>query len=239
MANNKQRYINTKFWNDNYIAELDPIEKLLFIYFLTNEHTNISGFYEIPLKIVGIETGIDTSMLDKILPRLEDKIRYVKGFVIIKNFIKHQETGSELVQKGIINCLKDLDRKFIEDVVSKGFYELPKYYLDTLSIQYVKSLNYSDLDSNSNSFKNAPLKSDIEELLEDKGGIKYDYQFVGLQVFEKTGAPASKKAECIRLAKKYPNLINPSLSFCLDYPNPAVKWKMFLWKLNKLSKENA
>ena len=83
MANNKQRYINTRFWNDNYISELDPIEKLLFIYFLTNEHTNIAGIYEIPLKIIGIETGIDESMLKKILPRLEDKIRYIEGMVII------------------------------------------------------------------------------------------------------------------------------------------------------------
>ena len=49
MANNKQRYVNTRFWNDTYVSSLDPIEKLLFIYLLTNEHTNISGVYEPPL----------------------------------------------------------------------------------------------------------------------------------------------------------------------------------------------
>lgn len=162
MANNKQRYINTRLWNDSYVSELDPVEKLLFVYFLTNEHTNISGIYEIPLKIIGIETGIDTSMLNKILPRLESKIRYIDGFVVIKNFIKHQETGSELVQKGILNCLKDLDKKWLENVVNKGFYDITKYYIDTLSILYARSLNYSDsnLDSNLDS-SFAPRKGKI------------------------------------------------------------------------------
>ena len=30
----KQRYINTKFWTDDYIADLSPKEKLLYIYLL-------------------------------------------------------------------------------------------------------------------------------------------------------------------------------------------------------------
>jgi len=109
MANNKQRYINTRFWNDSYVSELDPIEKLLFVYFLTNEHTNISGIYELPLKIMAVETGIDESMFKKIIPRIKDKVRYINGYVIIKNFVKYQKTESELTLKGIDNCLKDLD----------------------------------------------------------------------------------------------------------------------------------
>ena len=151
MANNKQRYINTRFWNDSYISELDPIEKLLFIYFLTNEHTNISGIYELPQKIIGIETGIDKSMIHKILPRLKLKIRYINGYVVIKNFIKHQETPSEFVKKGILNCLKELDTKWLENVVKQGFYILPKEYSDTLCIPYIESLSYSNSNSNSNS----------------------------------------------------------------------------------------
>ncbi len=87
------------------------------------------------------------------------------------------------------------------------------------------------------SMNTAPPEGDIiENILESKTGIQHDFQFIGLEVFEKTGAPAAKKGECIRLAKQYPGLINPALSFCLDYPNPALKWKMFIWKLNQLRK---
>jgi len=82
-----------------------------------------------------------------------------------------------------------------------------------------------------------PAGADIEDLMEEKRGIQYDYQYQGLEIYEKTRAPKDKKSECIRLAKKYPQHINPALSFCLDYPNPALKWKMFLWKLNSLIKQ--
>lgn len=148
MSNNKQRYVNTRFWNDTYVSVLDPIEKLLFIYLLTNEHTNISGVYELPFKIMAVETGIDSSIFKKILPRLKDRIRYIEGIVVVKNHIKHQETGSPNVMTGILNCLKDLDLNFLKNIVNKGYYILPKYYCDTLSIPYVEGRNY--LDSNSN-----------------------------------------------------------------------------------------
>lgn len=153
MANQKQRYINTKFWNDNYVSELDPIEKLLFIYLLTNGHTNISGIYEVPIKVIAIETGIEVSMLNKILPRLEEKVRYIDGYVVIRKFLKHQQTQSSLVSKGIMNCLDELDRSFLIHLVNKGFYEVTEDIANTLSIGYTYPLNYSNsnLDSNSNS----------------------------------------------------------------------------------------
>lgn len=128
MATGKHRYLNTKFWNDNYVSELDPTEKLLFIYLLTNEHTNICGIYELPLKMIAIETGLDKTMLEKILPRLEDRIGYVRGFVVVKNFIKHQENGSELIQKGILKILKELDEDFLKNLVDTGRYNIPAYY---------------------------------------------------------------------------------------------------------------
>ena len=125
----KQRYINTRFWNDVYIAELDPAQKLLFIYFLTNEHSNIAGVYEVPLKIIAIETGFDESMIKKMLPKLKDRIRYIEGMVVIKNHIKHQHGRdgeiSPQVKVGIVNRLKEIPPKFLKNVVHKGYYELP------------------------------------------------------------------------------------------------------------------
>lgn len=183
MANNKQRYVNTRFWNDTYVSELDPIEKLFFIYLITNEHTNISGVYELPLKVIALETGIDKTMIEKILPRLKEKIGYIDGYVVIKNFIKHQETGSDLVKKGIVNCLKDLDKKFLENIINKGFYVVDEYYIDTLSIQYTKVSNYldSNLDSNSNlnsKISATKVASSKKSKIEDKDDPMTCEQFV-------------------------------------------------------------
>ena len=156
MANNKQRYVNTRFWNDNYVSELDPSEKLLFMYFLTNEHTNISGVYELPLKIVAVETGLDKTMLEKMIPRLKDKIGYIRGFVVIKNFLKHQETRSPLTLKGIENCLADLDQEWLKELINKGDYIIEGIKFEGVCKGYARVSNYSysysdsNLDSDSN-----------------------------------------------------------------------------------------
>lgn len=98
----KERMINTRIWSDNWVSELDPIEKLLFLYFLTNSYTNISGVYELPLKVAAVETGIDPSMLNKILPRLEPKVIHRNGWVILPKFPKYQQLKSKDVVAGII-----------------------------------------------------------------------------------------------------------------------------------------
>lgn len=97
----KQRYVNTKFWSDNFVSELNPLDRYLFLYFLTNEHTNIAGIYELPLKTIAFETGIEIDMLKKMLKHLLGKIAYIDGWVCIKNFQKHQSSDSLTVKKGI------------------------------------------------------------------------------------------------------------------------------------------
>src|SRR5687768_3622653 len=99
----KHRMVNTRFWDDTYISNLDPTEKLLFLYFLTNTSTSICGIYEISLKKAAVETGIDRDMVAKVLDRFarDKRIVYVDGWVGIVNFVKHQNQGSPKVQKGI------------------------------------------------------------------------------------------------------------------------------------------
>jgi len=99
----KQRVVNVKFWDDTYVMKLDPTEKLLFLYFLTNPLTNISGVYEISLRRISFDTGIDSDMVLNIFKRLENdkKIVYRDGWVYIINFIKNQ-VNSPSVAEGIL-----------------------------------------------------------------------------------------------------------------------------------------
>lgn len=133
----KIRVINTRFWIDDYTSNLDPIEKLVFLYFLTNPMTDICGIYEIPLKIIAVETGIDREMVLKILGRFErdDKIFYENGWVAIKNFKKHQTLNPKVII-GIEN----------------GLSKAPKSLLGKLCIDY-NSLSHlnSNLNPNLNS----------------------------------------------------------------------------------------
>ena len=99
----KSRVVNTKFWTDAYITELDPSEKLIFIYLITNNLTNICGIYEITLRQISFDTGFELETVKRILQRFErdGKVAYKDGWVAIRNFIKNQNQGSPQVKKGI------------------------------------------------------------------------------------------------------------------------------------------
>lgn len=142
----KQRYVNTRFWNDNYVSNLDPIEKLLFLYFLTNPYTEICGVYEVSLKQIALDTGIDREeMLPKLIKRFErdNKIFYIDGWVYVKNFTKHQNMNPK-VEAGIERSY-NLIPQAIRDKI------------DSLSIAY-DSLSHSNSNSNSNLNSNPKRK---------------------------------------------------------------------------------
>lgn len=138
----KQRFINTKFWDDTYIITLDPTEKLLFIYFLTNPLTNICGGYEINLRRVALDTGVEENTVRTIVKRFSDegRIFFVDGWLIIKNFIKHQQDNPKILS-GIRLAIS----------------EIPSQIRDRVKIEYgydMDSISHSNTNSNTNNKSN-------------------------------------------------------------------------------------
>ena len=157
MIKTKSRLVNTRFWDDTYTSNLDPIEKLLFLYFLTNPLTNLIGVYEIEIRRIAFDTGIDKDMVLKILERFtkDKKIFYFEGYIVIKNFVKFQNEGSEKIKTGIKNLFDALPeniKKFNSDVL-KG--------IDTLSYNNIN--NNINNNTNSNNNFNLILNKDIAE----------------------------------------------------------------------------
>lgn len=149
----KYRYINTKFWSDNFISDLNPLDRYLFLYFLTNEHTNICGVYEIPLRTISFETGIEIDMVKKMIARLSGKVFYIDGWIYIKNFIKHQSSDSKTVKIGINNAF---------EVIPENI-RLKIKELDTLSIGYGYGLGtYHILEPESELESKLELEPELE-----------------------------------------------------------------------------
>jgi hypothetical protein len=94
----KHRSIETKIWDDNWFSNVDPIEKLLFIYLFTNSRATLCGIYELPLKTMSVETGIEKEMILKIMGRFQEseKILYYKGYVSLKNSEKYQSDSPSI-----------------------------------------------------------------------------------------------------------------------------------------------
>ena len=84
------RSVQDRFWSDGWVRKLNPLDRYLFLYLLTNEHTKWAGVYELDIGMLAYESGIDREELERsMLPRLAPKAIYAEGWVYIPNWIKH------------------------------------------------------------------------------------------------------------------------------------------------------
>lgn len=144
----KYRMINTRFWNDSFVADhCNALDRLLFLYLLTNERTNILGVYEAPIRTIAYETGIDKDDVEKMLKRLEPKIYYFEGWVFIHKFIEHQQRNAKVI-RGMMNEFQQLPEKIKKWVDSTGVEnDTLSKAIDRLSIEYDKYKSESKSES--------------------------------------------------------------------------------------------
>lgn len=108
------RIIYTEIWQDDFFVGLNPDEKLLFIYFLTNESVNIIHFYKCGISRVKADTGIDTPIILKAQRKFEEngKIYFKNGYVFLRNahrFEKYEGSKNEVAKSKLFSRFsKDL-----------------------------------------------------------------------------------------------------------------------------------
>ncbi len=157
-----QRYISTSFWDDAWIQILNPNEKLLYLYLMTNPITNIAGVYKITLRRIEFDTGLKMDILQTILERFKrDKKAYLfDEYLILPSWPKHQKWESRAkIKSGIETILKELSPEILGYMVSIGY----TYPIDTISIPYH---NYEEKQNQS--------EKDLEQKT-DKVSIPYAY----------------------------------------------------------------
>lgn len=103
------RQIHMQMWSDAWFAELEPEAKLLWVYLFSNLRTSVSGLYELPLRFIAFETGIDRKTVQQHLNEFEaaDKIMYDGTVMWIKTMQKYNATESVKVKTRIE---KDVER---------------------------------------------------------------------------------------------------------------------------------
>lgn len=128
----KKRYVDDSFWTDPYIEKLDTIEKCVFIYLLTNPLCNVAGIYEISLKRLAYDLGLDKQNADGILNRFvrDGKLLRVDDWIIMVNFGKHQVLNPNM-EAGVRRIIGELPEKV---KALKGFESLS--YFTLLNLTY-------------------------------------------------------------------------------------------------------
>jgi hypothetical protein len=132
-----RRSVNTKIWCDQWFESISVEEKLLWLYLLTNQYTNMVGVYEITLKRISFETSIPFGSLSKAFEGFErlNKAFFIENHIVIINWIKNQSMNDNMKKacldqwtKVPLNVKKALFVKGIEsfESLSKGLVTLPK-----------------------------------------------------------------------------------------------------------------
>lgn len=132
----KLRSVSTAFWSDPFIEDLTPSEKLLFLYLITNDKTNMLGIYEVSIKKISFDTGLNKDVIEKALKEFErlSKVKYIKNHIVLINFMKHQNYNTNMKKSAIdiYNCLpNDLKCNTLsisKDNPLKGFESLLNHY---------------------------------------------------------------------------------------------------------------
>ena len=164
MANYRQ--IHTQIWRDNWFLDLEPDEKLMFIYLFSNDSTNLAGLYEIHERVIQLETGLDKARIEEILKRFEreGKVHYQDGVVWMVNMKKYHSNAGEKVQKnidsmvmGIHDC--ELKQKYCiaNGITTENTPCIPyPYPMDTLSYRKSKSKSKTEEEEKSEKEEETP-----------------------------------------------------------------------------------
>ncbi len=154
------RNVALSFWEDNKIVDdFTYKDKYFLLYLLTNPHTNLIGCYEISVKQMSNELGLDKSEVEELLTRMEQvhQVIFYAGEtkeVLIKNWHKYNWTKSEKLLKKVESLTKYIKskklRNYMEEILKKYMVSIGYPYTMDTSVSVSVSVSDSDLNINNN-----------------------------------------------------------------------------------------
>jgi hypothetical protein len=160
-----QRYISTSFWDDEWITTLDPSEKLLYLYLMTNPLTNIAGVYKLSIRRICFDTGFNADTVVHIMAKFakSGKAYQLGEYMALPSWPEHQKWETkQTIRDGIISTLAKLPDNILTSLLEiKYRFDLtllPGYHTHTIHLPYPQQPpptpyqpSYSDLNSDLNS----------------------------------------------------------------------------------------
>jgi hypothetical protein len=134
------RQFHTKFWKDEWLIELEPLERYLFAYLFTNELSSISGIYKIPLKVMVNETGLTIQFVNQTLAKFQaaKKIFYRDGVMWVVSMKKYHRNASPKTMSRVNNDINDIPDCDVK-IAYLYYEETGIYRIDTVSIPNLKA----------------------------------------------------------------------------------------------------
>lgn len=110
-------------WSDEWIENLKPIEKLVWLYLLTNPQTNMLGVYQITAKRISFDIGVGEQDLRVILERFgcDRKCFFLlNSWIVLPNWIKNQSMNTNMT-KSAVSIYNELPHSLLSKLSELGF----------------------------------------------------------------------------------------------------------------------
>lgn len=162
------RYVSTNMWTDPWFQSLDPAQKFLYLYCITNHCTNIAGFYKISIKQICFDTGYNEDTIRNIFLQFHEdhEIEYYKNYLIVNKFCENQKLKSQKkdkisneiidtesnVKKGIDEILCEIPNDILLWAIENGYvYEFMNNVLEKKGLKKPLEVNEKGLEGASDS----------------------------------------------------------------------------------------
>lgn len=99
----KLRSVSVGFWSDPFVEELTSDQKLLYLYLITNDKTNMLGVYELSLRKISYDTSIKKEIIEEAFEVFNNcgKLKKVGNYIILLNFTKNQNYNTNMMKSAI------------------------------------------------------------------------------------------------------------------------------------------
>jgi len=180
----KVRFVHCKFWEDNEVLEMTPDEKCFYLYLLTNSKTSSCGVYEISVKTMAFETGIDKELVLKLINRFQNQYKKIlydlsTGEIAIRNWFKYNKNDSPHVV-----AKRKKDETIVKNKELLKYVKGDEYDMDKVSIPYGHDTGF--IDSKIQRFKDSKIQEEeVREIPEEEIINIYNEQLPELSRVEK------------------------------------------------------
>jgi hypothetical protein len=130
----KARAIQTRFWDDEFVAETDLFTQHLYLYLLTCQYINLCGIFQLPTKKIMLEAKLTEKQFEQAKMNLEvaRKVVFYGGWVYVVNAEKNN--AYVLSDKNKKPLQKELEQ--VPEEIKSYFLAVVKGIADTVSIGY-------------------------------------------------------------------------------------------------------
>lgn len=142
----KGRLISTGFWDDSKVVDdFTPEDKYIYLYCMTNPHTNLCGCYEVSVKQIASETGYNEDTVKRLLMRLDrnhNVIRYSSTTkeLLVLNWFRYNWSASEKLNKPLLAEIRGIKCDGFREYLAGRYNEretvtVPYEYCETPPVQ--------------------------------------------------------------------------------------------------------